>query len=217
MSATSRAPLSFSLLNSPGDTIVALVLLEGSSLMLQYWHEIRTYYLPVLLGEIRASNPTTAMNVIWQLTSDPPGHNWGEMGMNVPDFKFDPAVNFPVTPETLFLALERLKNTYPREKGFTHHLITVAVSPPTSLPTEATSVFTHPQAPVSISLPETWLTVAIALAHVSKAYRQRLTETQIPIVQDTHAHDLECRQGPADLEKPAYVHSRQHDRLSRLW
>ncbi len=131
MSAASRAPLSFSLLNSPGDTIVALVLLEGSCLMLQYWHEIRTYYLPVLLGEIRASNPSTAvrsfpspffcratyktqsitifctqMNVIWQLTSDPPGHNWGEMGMNVPDFKFDPAANFPVAPETLFLALE---------------------------------------------------------------------------------------------------------------
>lgn len=52
MSSHVPIPLTFTLLDSVGDSAFVLVLVEATSTILNYWQEIKTYYLPFLLEAV---------------------------------------------------------------------------------------------------------------------------------------------------------------------
>ena len=43
--------------DSPGDVHVVLVLLESSAETMRCWHQLQSYYLPMLFAALQATNP----------------------------------------------------------------------------------------------------------------------------------------------------------------
>lgn len=52
MSSHVPIPLTFTLLDSVGDSTFVLILVEATGVILNYWQEIKTYYLPFLLEAV---------------------------------------------------------------------------------------------------------------------------------------------------------------------
>lgn len=66
---TSIPKTSFSSPSSPGDAIAVLVLVETSATMMDYWDDVKKFYLPTLLDTLRLSNPSVSVRnllfVLW--------------------------------------------------------------------------------------------------------------------------------------------------------
>ena len=63
MNPSVSASSSFSALTSPGDAIAVLVLVETSGVMLNYWDEVKNFYLPVLLDTLRNAHAVKTVPV----------------------------------------------------------------------------------------------------------------------------------------------------------
>lgn len=67
MNSPLSASSSFSALTTSEDAIAVLVLVETSGLMLSYWDEVKTFYLPVLLDTLRNAHNAKTVPVCARL------------------------------------------------------------------------------------------------------------------------------------------------------
>ncbi|KIJ62471.1 hypothetical protein HYDPIDRAFT_30432 [Hydnomerulius pinastri MD-312] len=118
--------------------VITLVLIENSQEMVSAWEDLRTHYLPTLLGTMRVANPVVPIPVLW-LTTIPVGDDSASLHSapprqynQLPELKFSSAPDNRVSSRVINRAIElMLGATGPFQGGpVSFHLIIVAASTP---------------------------------------------------------------------------------------
>lgn len=63
MSSHVQFPVTFTLTDAQNDATFVLVLIEATGIINNYWNDVKTQYLPALLGTLRASSKDRPVRV----------------------------------------------------------------------------------------------------------------------------------------------------------
>ncbi|EJF61907.1 hypothetical protein DICSQDRAFT_161239 [Dichomitus squalens LYAD-421 SS1] len=133
---TSPPSFSFSKPAMPGDAVSVTVLVEDSPAMAARWPDIRDAYLPNLLDNLRAADPSAEMEARWLTTSSAssapsfPITDTAE-ARSVPELPLNTSGIVKLSPAIITNAISTLSSTT-RQQNTTRHLILVAATGPST-------------------------------------------------------------------------------------
>ncbi|OBZ72913.1 hypothetical protein A0H81_06752 [Grifola frondosa] len=119
---------SFSSPAMPGDDIAVFFLVEDSGAMAGIWDDVRAFYLPMLLENLRTADMTVAMQVSW-MTSSPTSSpstvlvNDPAQCRDIPDFPFNPTMGTAISSAVILSSAREGRQT-------TRHFILIAATAP---------------------------------------------------------------------------------------
>ncbi|KAI0354510.1 hypothetical protein OH77DRAFT_506346 [Trametes cingulata] len=166
---TSPHSFSFSKPAMPGDAVSVLVLVEDSGPMAAKWPEVRDSYLPVLLENLRAADPSVLMEARWLTTSasSPVATSIGDAAdcRNVPDLILGQGTSSKISPAAIHNAINILAMASRALGNATRHFILVAATgPSTSSPmSDATPSGFDPWDDIALVLAQQYIRLHVIL------------------------------------------------------
>ncbi|KAH9895637.1 hypothetical protein C8Q73DRAFT_643968 [Cubamyces lactineus] len=166
---TSPHSFSFSKPAMPGDAVSVLILVEDSAQMAAKWPDVRDLYLPVLLENLRADDPSVQMEARWLTTSSScPVATYPIMDTaqcrNIPDLALGQGHSSKISPMVIHQAVSILASVSRGTNSTRHFVLVAATGPPSSSPmTEATPSGFDPWDDIALVLKQEYIRLHVIL------------------------------------------------------